>query len=138
MRTPKSPSDLDKFTGQRIRAARLAIGLSQEGLADKIGLTFQQVQKYEKGMNRITAGRLDQVAQILGCPLLWLFGKDEDTGVVPTPNQMLAERIGQLGPEQRAALEQMTKAMLDVASLPTADEKPAGGRPSQGRHQGES
>ncbi len=138
MRTTKSPSDLDKFIGQRIRAARLAIGLSQEGLADKIGLTFQQVQKYEKGVNRIAAGRLYQVAQVLGCPLLWLYGMDQDTGVVPTPNQMLAERIAQLGPEQRAALEQMAKAMLEVAPLPIPDEKSARRRPSQGRPQGES
>src|SRR5215218_5978851 len=112
----KSPSDLDKLIGQKIRAARLAHGVTQEVLAEKLGLTFQQVQKYEKGLNRIAAGRLDQVDQNLDCPLLWLFGKEEDAGIVPTPNQVLAEQIEQLRPEQRAAIEQMAKAMLDVSA----------------------
>ena len=118
MPTAKSPSDLDRFIGQRIRAARLAKGLSQEALAGKLGLTFPQLQKYEKGVNRITAGRLYQVAQALGCPLLSLYGRDEDFGGGKTRDQVLAERIGQLGPEQRAAIEQIVKAMLGSSAHP--------------------
>jgi transcriptional regulator with XRE-family HTH domain len=52
---------------------RLMLGMSQEKLADQLGITFQQVQKYEKGTNRITAGRLHQVSQVLGVPVSYFF-----------------------------------------------------------------
>jgi transcriptional regulator with XRE-family HTH domain len=64
--TKKRPDPLDIEVGQRVRAFRLHKGLSQEKLADQLGLTFQQVQKYEKGTNRIGAGRLQRIAAILG------------------------------------------------------------------------
>ena len=60
--------------GRKIRALRLERGLSQSGLADGIGLTFQQVQKYEKGANRVSAGRLQQIADILNVPVMFFFG----------------------------------------------------------------
>ena len=59
--------------GRKIRALRLERGLSQSGLADGIGLTFQQVQKYEKGTNRIGASRLQQIANILKVPPQFFF-----------------------------------------------------------------
>ncbi len=61
----KATSQLDKEIGARVRLRRLQCGLSQEKLADALGLTFQQVQKYEKGANRITVSRLDQIARAL-------------------------------------------------------------------------
>ena len=61
----KSPSPTDKHVGARVRMRRLMLGLSQEKLAGGLGLTFQQVQKYEKGTNRIGASRLQQIANIL-------------------------------------------------------------------------
>jgi transcriptional regulator with XRE-family HTH domain len=61
----KSPSPIDKHVGARVRMRRLMLGLSQEKLAGGLGLTFQQVQKYEKGTNRIGASRLQQIANIL-------------------------------------------------------------------------
>jgi transcriptional regulator with XRE-family HTH domain len=61
----KTPSPTDKHVGARVRMRRLMLGLSQEKLADGLGLTFQQVQKYEKGTNRIGASRLQQIANIL-------------------------------------------------------------------------
>ena len=64
----KSPSPTDKHVGARVRMRRLMLGLSQEKLADGLGLTFQQVQKYEKGTNRIGASRLQQRANILKFP----------------------------------------------------------------------
>jgi transcriptional regulator with XRE-family HTH domain len=61
----KSPDHIDVEVGQRIRIQRTALGLSQTALAHQLGVTFQQVQKYEKGKNRIGAGRLTKIADIL-------------------------------------------------------------------------
>ena len=59
--------------GRKIRALRLERGLSQSGLADGIGLTFQQVQKYEKGTNRVSAGRLQRIAELLNVPIVFFY-----------------------------------------------------------------
>src|SRR3954469_17262749 len=64
----------DVEIGRKIRALRLERGLSQSGLAEGIGLTFQQVQKYEKGTNRVSAGRLQQIADLLNVPILYFYG----------------------------------------------------------------
>jgi transcriptional regulator with XRE-family HTH domain len=69
----KSPSDADRHIGRRIRLRRISIGMSQERLGELLGLTFQQVQKYEKGMNRVGAGRLVDVAGALGVPVSYFF-----------------------------------------------------------------
>src|ERR1051325_8163850 len=61
----------DVEIGRKIRALRLERGLSQSALAEGIGLTFQQVQKYEKGANRVSAGRLQQIADLLGVPVMY-------------------------------------------------------------------
>ena len=65
----KKPDLIDVEVGQRIRIQRLAAGLSQSELAERIGVTFQQVQKYEKGMNRVGAGRLTKIARVLNVPV---------------------------------------------------------------------
>ncbi|MEM9226206.1 MAG: helix-turn-helix transcriptional regulator, partial [Pseudomonadota bacterium] len=62
----KIPSGIDRIVGQRLRWRRRELKLTQEQLGEKLGLTFQQVQKYEKGVNRIAAGRLFEIAQVLG------------------------------------------------------------------------
>jgi transcriptional regulator with XRE-family HTH domain len=64
----------DVEIGRKIRALRLERGLSQSGLAEGIGLTFQQVQKYEKGANRVSAGRLQQIADLLNVPVTFFYG----------------------------------------------------------------
>jgi transcriptional regulator with XRE-family HTH domain len=64
----------DTEIGRKIRALRLERGLSQSTLADGIGLTFQQVQKYEKGTNRVSAGRLQQIADRLNIPVMFFYG----------------------------------------------------------------
>ena len=64
----------DVEIGRKIRALRLERGLSQSGLADGIGLTFQQVQKYEKGTNRVSAGRLQRISEILEIPVMFFYG----------------------------------------------------------------
>jgi len=63
----------DLEIGRKIRALRLERGLSQSGLADGIDLTFQQVQKYEKGTNRVSAGRLQRIADMLNTPVMFFY-----------------------------------------------------------------
>ena len=73
------PNPIDVYIGQRIRVRRQLLGLSQEALAKKIGITFQQVQKYERGMNRIGASRLWDMMQVLGVDANYFFsGIDEE------------------------------------------------------------
>jgi transcriptional regulator with XRE-family HTH domain len=69
----KSPDRTDKHVGARVRMRRKMLGLSQEKLGDAIGITFQQLQKYEKGTNRIGASRLQQIAHVLQVPVPFLF-----------------------------------------------------------------
>jgi transcriptional regulator with XRE-family HTH domain len=69
----KSPTEIDKQIGVRVRMRRLTLDMPQEQLAAALGLTFQQVQKYEKGVNRIGAGRLQQIAEALQVPASFFF-----------------------------------------------------------------
>jgi transcriptional regulator with XRE-family HTH domain len=69
----KAPNPIDKHVGSRVRMRRMMLGMSQEKLGDALGLTFQQVQKYEKGTNRIGASRLQQISQILQVPVSFFF-----------------------------------------------------------------
>ena len=80
----KTPDKIDVEVGRRIRMERLARGLTQTELADHLGLTFQQVQKYEKGVNRVGAGRLAKIADILGITAGRLLGADEIDGSTST------------------------------------------------------
>ena len=69
----KSATPVDFEVGRRVRLERLKAGLSQTALAEQIGVTFQQVQKYEKGTNRVAPGRLSQIARILNVPVSSFF-----------------------------------------------------------------
>src|SRR5271167_2618011 len=90
----KAPNPIDKHVGSRVRMRRMMLGMSQEKLGDALGLTFQQVQKYEKGTNRIGASRLQQISQILqvqvsfffeGAPSAQLGTKTDSMGEAPSP-----------------------------------------------------
>lgn len=72
-RMPRSPTGIDAFVGGRIAWRRAALGLSQAALAQRLGLSFQQVQKYETGANRVSASRLHQIASVLGAPIEAFF-----------------------------------------------------------------
>lgn len=76
----KSTGSIDKEIGSRVRMRRISIGMSQEKLGDMLDLTFQQVQKYEKGMNRISVARLVDIAKILGVDIHFFFN-----GLEPKP-----------------------------------------------------
>ena len=83
---------VDKHVGSRIRMRRLMLGMSQEKLGDGLGLTFQQVQKYEKGTNRVGASRLQHISQLLQVPVPFFFegapnlpGQPSGIGPAPSP-----------------------------------------------------
>lgn len=77
----KAPNPTDKHVGARVRMRRMMLSMSQEKLGDALGLTFQQVQKYEKGANRIGASRLQQIAQILQVPVSFFFEGAPNSGL---------------------------------------------------------
>ena len=74
---PKAPNWVDAYVGSRVQFRRKQLGLSQEKLGEALGITFQQVQKYEKGINRIGASRLVDIAKCLDTPVSFFFPKDE-------------------------------------------------------------
>ena len=73
MMAKKAPNPTDRHVGSRVRMRRMMLAMSQEKLGNALGLTFQQVQKYEKGTNRIGASRLQQIAHILQVPVSFFF-----------------------------------------------------------------
>ncbi len=72
-KTKGTPNEIDVHVGKRLRVRRSLLGFSQEKLANLIGLTFQQVQKYERGTNRVSAGRLYEISRILDVPVSYFF-----------------------------------------------------------------
>lgn len=84
----KAPNPVDKYVGSRVRMRRIMLGMSQEKLGEALGLTFQQVQKYEKGTNRVGASRLQQIADVLQVPVAFMF---EGIPTGPTPINGVAE-----------------------------------------------
>jgi transcriptional regulator with XRE-family HTH domain len=84
----------DRHVGTRIRERRIMLGLSQQQLAVMIGVTYQQAHKYERGLNRISAGRLYDIAQVLNVPISWFFEGME-----------IEAATGEMNPRQRMCLE---------------------------------
>jgi transcriptional regulator with XRE-family HTH domain len=84
----KAPNPIDKHVGSRVRMRRMMLGMSQEKLGDALGLTFQQVQKYEKGTNRIGASRLQQISQILQVPVAFFFEGAPNIPSGPRPDSL--------------------------------------------------
>ncbi|CAN7536369.1 helix-turn-helix domain-containing protein [Rhizobium sp. LjRoot254] len=88
---PKNgPNPIDVHVGARIRVRRMMLGQSQGKLALGLGITFQQVQKYEKGTNRVGASRLQHIATLLGVPVSYFFA-GEDTSLLAQPNGSVSE-----------------------------------------------
>ena len=99
--TKKIPNPVDRHVGSRVRMRRLMLAMSQTKLAEKLGLTFQQVQKYEKGTNRMGSSRLQQTANILKVPVTFFFedapGQPTLDGNAPSPayvSEFLATKDG--------------------------------------------
>jgi len=82
----KTPNRVDKHVGSRVRMRRMMLAMSQGKLGDALGLTFQQVQKYEKGTNRIGAGRLQEISHILQVPIAFFYEEARD-GSAPAESE---------------------------------------------------
>ena len=95
---PGGPNPIDMHVGARLRLRRTLLGLSQEKLGEAIGLTFQQVQKYERGANRIGASRLFDIARVLDVPIGYFFEEMSQDTAQKSPSQLL-DRDDALEPE---------------------------------------
>src|SRR5262245_10148632 len=115
----KAPTEHDRFIGDRIREARIAIGMSQEQLAELIGVSFQQVQKYETGHNRINGARIGLLVTALNHPFNYFFPNVTDIRAAPTLSHFLATKDGQklaslfprLSPASRSAVITLINVM---------------------------
>ena len=87
-KSSRRPNPIDVHVGSRVRFRRMLLGMSQEKLGEKLGLTFQQVQKYEKGINRIGASRLFDLAQVLGVSVQFFY---EEAPVIDGQQQPAAD-----------------------------------------------
>ena len=109
--------DVDRHVGARARERRIMMGYSQQQMAELIGVTYQQAHKYERGINRISAGRLYQIANVLGVPVEYFFEGLEDgrTADLSKRQRMcleLARNFANIDDEaQQAALSQMARAL---------------------------
>jgi transcriptional regulator with XRE-family HTH domain len=83
---PKSTTPVDTRIGARIRMRRMLVGISQTELGEKSGVTFQQIQKYEKGTNRVSVSRLHQIAQTLGVPVEFFYEGLSESGAATIDN----------------------------------------------------
>jgi transcriptional regulator with XRE-family HTH domain len=84
------PQDVDRYVGARIRERRILLGLTQQQMADLIGVTYQQAHKYEKGINRVAAGRLYSIAQALGVEVSYFYeGLQSGGSLVPSLSQRI-------------------------------------------------
>src|SRR5690348_17633243 len=88
----KAPNPIDRHVGSRVRMRRMMLAMSQEKLGDALGLTFQQVQKYEKGTNRIGASRLQQISHILQVPVEF-FRSEEHTSELQSPVHLVCRLL---------------------------------------------
>lgn len=83
-----APNPIDVHVGSQLRLRRILLGLSQERLADELGITFQQVQKYEKGLNRIGASRLWDLAQVLGVSVAYFYENMDENSQNKSPRKI--------------------------------------------------
>ena len=110
MPVSKSASEIDVHVGRRVRRRREALGISQGRLGRHLGLTFSQIQKYEKGINRIGAGRLYQIATYLGVPLSHFYAGIEGAGEGAAP-QPAGDRQPQ--PDEMMTLNEAFQSIAD-------------------------
>lgn len=122
--------DIDRYVGARMRERRIMLGLTQQQMAELIGVTYQQAHKYEKGINRIAAGRLYTIAQALGVDVSYFFqGMDNEHSFKPTPQQrMLLELarnfIGMPSRKHQEALCSLARALANPETVPAEEIAP--------------
>lgn len=104
-RTAKGePNPIDVHVGNRVKLRRTLLGMSQEKLASILGLTFQQVQKYERGMNRIGSSRLWDLSNVLGVPVSFFFEEIDSDVASQSPRMIITENTSILELNEDAAL----------------------------------
>ena len=134
----RRPNSADIRVGESIRAHRLIVGMSQSDLARKLGVSFQQVQKYEKGMNRVGAGLLPQIAETFDIPIAALFDanaetsprKSTGTGSVPAkliPDRNTLELLNAFGGISHRKVRYSLVTLIDAIARATT--KPAKAMP---------
>lgn len=129
--TKRDPNFVDRHVGNRVRMRRLLVGMSQEKLGELLGITFQQVQKYEKGSNRVSASRLYQISRVLGVPVQYFYdelkeddgpsgfaeseGADAIAGALQSPDGVQIARIFSetTDPEKRKLILNAVKLLAD-------------------------
>jgi transcriptional regulator with XRE-family HTH domain len=132
MNDERAANAIDRKLGQRVRSRRLEIGMSQERLAELLGVTFQQVQKYEKGVNRIAASRLHDISSALDMPVARFFegltgrvasgvsesSKDyiDDALATPEGMQLMALFASIKSQKVRRRVVELVKALTEEAS----------------------
>jgi transcriptional regulator with XRE-family HTH domain len=135
---PRQPDNVDVEVGRLVRVERIARGLSQTELANQIGVTFQQVQKYESGANRISMGRLTRIGRVLRVDVTYLLGANKRSApnapVNPKDRAKYSEAMGMLGkigavrllrafnsiPTKPAGLRESIVQMVEYASAAAA------------------
>src|SRR5690349_7924114 len=116
-RSTSRTQDIDRYVGARIRERRIMLGLTQQQLADLIGVTYQQAHKYERGINRVSAGRLFEVSQVLSVPVNYFFdGLEQENERAISPRERmcleLARNFAQIPNERhQEALSQLARVL---------------------------
>jgi len=146
----KPPNPVDVYVGQRVRMRRIEINMSQEFLGEQIGLTFQQIQKYEKGTNRIGASRIQQIGKVLEVPANFFFegapgGWEGESSSQTSPAllELLGTREGQIlinsfvrirdAEIRRSFVSLIEKAATLIDSTPPPKPKRSNRRPRPGK-----
>ena len=127
--------DVDRHVGARLRDRRLMLGLTQQQLAELIGVTYQQAHKYERGINRISAGRLYQTAQALGVEIGHFF-EGLEAGAIPEAAEATSRRRAMIGLARdflalsdRRHQEALCRLVRDLAGADREEAGPGGGGP---------
>ena len=115
--TGDGPSPIDLLVGKRLKERRTEKGLSQSAVGEFLGVTFQQVQKYERGVNRLSSGMLHAAAELLGVPVNYFFAPAAPTDEIPSDRATLefAKLFQRLPVRHRPLLRHFMKAMGEVA-----------------------
>ncbi len=112
---------VDAHVGKRVRHRRWMLGMTQQQLAERVGIKFQQIQKYETGMNRISASRMWDIAHVLGVPVSFFFdglGTADATGTAGTSGDLLADKEAlELVRSYYAIPEAQRRRLFDLARV---------------------
>jgi transcriptional regulator with XRE-family HTH domain len=116
----RSTAEIDNFVGSRIRERRIMLGLTQQQLAELIGVTYQQAHKYERGINRVSAGRLFEIARVLSVPVSYFYEGIGEEGARPVSQRErmmleIARNFAEITNEKhQEAVSQLARALAQT------------------------